>query len=515
MKNPRQDAGKITLAIISLFMTLCMSGCGGGGDTQASTTLGQITGFGSVIVNGIRFTRKGGLADDRVKLWFENNTSAGEESLRVGMIVTIKGAVNTAAGIGEYESIEFLPEIRGPLDDNGVDLANNRVTVMGWPIQVGADTSFENFRDLADLHEDLQAKRHPELEISGNLDGVGTLHATRIAYKAEDFITGIAVIKGKIATASVAGGAASGSFTIGGVTVNFATTALGPDTGTADIAPGTLVEVRGALKDAVVTAFRVAKPRAVSDALVNDHVVVKGIAVGGVTDDTFGLAGPNGTVTVATGGASFVKGGGAAASDIVRAGASLEVEGSLRGDGSIAAGRVSIAAERNFKLEGNAAAAGAFNATTGILTLNGVPVTVTATTRLIDQDDDAGHPLQLSSIVAGNHLRIDGMVDGTAYRFTASQVQRTIDGVISSIQGPVTAFAIPKLTLMGAITVDTSAIGQAASFRDNRTGEALPFAGRDAFFAALTADGLTVVKAMGTGSAPAMDATDVEIEMPP
>jgi len=40
------------------------------------------------------------------------------------------------------------------------------------------------------------------------------------------------------------------------------------------------------------------------------------------------------------------------------------------------------------------------------------------------------------------------------------------------------------------------------------------FSGRDAFFAALTSDGLTVVKANGTMVGTTMNASDVEIEQP-
>ncbi len=60
------------------------SGSGGdlGSSTSVSSASGEIAGFGSVIVNGIEFTRKPGLADDRVKLLFSNFSGAGEDRLR-------------------------------------------------------------------------------------------------------------------------------------------------------------------------------------------------------------------------------------------------------------------------------------------------------------------------------------------------------------------------------------------------------------------------------------------------
>src|SRR6185369_9148578 len=133
------------------------------------------------------FTRKGGLADDRVKLRFDNITSASEGSLRVGMNVKVRGHFNTATGTGEYESIEFQPDVRGPLDTNGVDTAAGTITVMGRKVQVGANTNFDGVRDITEINSELQLGKHPELEISGNLDDAGVLRATRIARKSLDF----------------------------------------------------------------------------------------------------------------------------------------------------------------------------------------------------------------------------------------------------------------------------------------------------------------------------------------
>jgi hypothetical protein len=63
----------VTFLLPSLVLLFALSGCGGenivvagggGGISGTGATSGQIIGFGSVIVNGIKFTRKAGLADD-------------------------------------------------------------------------------------------------------------------------------------------------------------------------------------------------------------------------------------------------------------------------------------------------------------------------------------------------------------------------------------------------------------------------------------------------------------------
>jgi Domain of unknown function (DUF5666) len=510
--TPIRDMARAILPIMALlaFLSGCSGGGGGGGITGTGVITGQITGFDSVIVNGVKFSRKAGLADDRVKLGFENITNAAENSLRIGMIVNIRGTVDSSAGTGEYESIEFQPEIRGPLDSAGVDLVNNRVRVMGRDIQVEANTTFDSVRDLAEINGELQAGNRPELEISGNLDNAaGVLHATRIARKAVNFVSGTVEIKGKISTA------ASGSFTIGSVTVDFTADALGHNTVAADIAAGTVVEVKGTWNAGVITATRIEKKNAV-EAETNDNIRIKGTAGSSVVDNTFTLNGPNGAITVNTASASFSKGGEFASSLIVTAGATLQVEGSLQANGSINATRVSVEVEKTVKVEGDAAA-GSFDATANTLFLNGVTVFITSTTRLVDSN---GKTLVMGSIAAGNHLQMVGVLDSASGRVNASQVQRTAppSQPVSFIQGPVSSKVVTTLTILG-ISVNVGVIDQAKDFLDNRLGTKTPFdttlAGSlTRFLAAVTTDGLTVVKARGTVTGGVMTATEVELEQP-
>jgi uncharacterized protein DUF5666 len=505
--------------LLSIFLLVGLTACSGGGSDSTSNgsgdikvASGTIIGFGSVIVNGIEFSRKAGLADDRVKLLFEDKTSASENSLFIGMTVNIRGTIDNATGKGEYESIEFQPELRGPLDS--VDTTAGTLTIMGRQIQVDTNTSFDS--GISGLSDIIQAGNNPELEISGNLDNsTGILHATRIARKALDFNARpekTVQIKGKIVPGSVVSGASSGSFTIGTVSVNFTSAELGSNTTITDIAADSVVEVKGVLNGAgnVITASRIEKKKAV-DAGVNDSVKLKGTANGGVVGDTFTISGPNGAITVNvnvnTAKTIFQKNGATATATIVTAGATLEVEGILQGDGSVAATKVYLEVEKTVKLEGNAAA-GAFNA--GTLTLNGVPVIISATTRLLDISD---LPLDPASIAVDDHLQISGIFDSSNNKVTASQVQRTSGKKgVTFIQGPVTATASPRLTLIGIITVDTSGVVQATGFGDSRTGTAVKFSGQAAFFAALTSDGFTVVKAKGTVSETTLSATEVELE---
>jgi hypothetical protein len=516
---------KNIIRALSLFLLIGLAACSGSKSTDSGdikVASGSIIGFGSVIVNGVEFSRKPGLADDRVTLGFENITSASEKDLRIGMTVNIRGTINNATSTGEYESIEFQPELRGPLDSDGVDTTAGTLTVMGRTVKVDTNsTNFESISsDLATIKSELQAGKQPELEISGNLDNRdGVLHATRIARKAPDFNAlpvKIVQIKGNIAPDSVIGGASSGTFAIGTAKVNFTAAGLGSNPTIADIASGSVVEVKGVLNEnGTITASQIKKKNPV-DAVVNDIVKIKGISNGGAGGNTFTIDGPNGAITVNIATASFQKDGAAATPAITTDGATLEIEGILRPDGSVAATKVNLEVEKTVKLEGNTTE-GAFNAGTQVLTLNGVPVTIiSATTRLLDEDGLLLDPASIASIASGTHLQIVALFNRTTNKVTASQVQIITGNKerVTIIQGPVTATASPKLTLMGTIIVDTSKVDPALDFGDNRTGTVKRFSSQDVFFAALTCDGFTTVKAKGTIVGTTMSANEVELEPP-
>lgn len=486
-------------------LAFSLSGCASSGSSSADTdsekktaavTTGTITGFGSVIVNGVKFSRKTGLPDDRVKLRFENNTSASENNLRIGMIVTVKGAVNTGAGIGEYDSIEFQPETRGPLDTASVDTATNTLTVMGRTVKVDAGTSFDSIRDLAELKSEHDLGNRPELEISGTLDSSGVLHATRIGRKSAHFTAGAVEIKGTIAASPAP---TTDGFSIGSRAIVVDNGTVFRDMVRSDIAAGLMVEVKGNLNAGVFTATKVERKNAV-EAEVEDNVHIKGTAAGPVAGNVFILNGSNGAITVDTASALFISNKAVATAAIVAAGVTLEVEGTLQADGSVKATKISVEMENSVKLEGNALA-NAYSAGTATLTLNGVTVAITTVTRLIDRN---GVPLNPGSIVAGDHLQISGVLDKVTGAVSASQIQRTSPSSSSSIKGPVSSVASPALVILG-VTVNTNSV--TTQFRESDD-IVLTQAG---FFAAVI-PGVTVVKAKGAVSGTTMTAVEIEIE---
>lgn len=178
MKHLKFATSALALAVLA--------GCGGGGNTddpiatnQTSKTIqGVISGFGSVIVNGVHYdVSKANLTAD--------GTPITEADLKVGMVVKIKGKGNSD-GTGEALELEFDNDVEGPI--TRIDLANNQIDVMGKTISIDKSTVFDDV-DLDTL------TLGTVVEASGHFDASGTILASYIGasdeteYEIKGYIT--------------------------------------------------------------------------------------------------------------------------------------------------------------------------------------------------------------------------------------------------------------------------------------------------------------------------------------
>src|SRR5512139_368734 len=118
-------------ALVLLSMTV-LAACGGGtttaGGGSGGTGIGPVSGFGSVIVNGVKY------ATDNANIVVGGAENRPESDLKVGMRVRVEGAFSTTDNTGTAKRIEVLREVRGPVDDNGVDNVLNRLRVAGQTV---------------------------------------------------------------------------------------------------------------------------------------------------------------------------------------------------------------------------------------------------------------------------------------------------------------------------------------------------------------------------------------------
>ena len=142
---------------LPLLATFCVTAavliaCGGGGSDSSNASgntasasgtsfaSGPITGFGSVIVNGVRFDDSGATVSD------DDAVAHLKDDLKLGMVAEVDGSgiVSDDQGgrRGLARAIVFRSEVVGPVDS--VDKAARTLSVLGQVVEVTDTTVFDN-----------------------------------------------------------------------------------------------------------------------------------------------------------------------------------------------------------------------------------------------------------------------------------------------------------------------------------------------------------------------------------
>jgi Domain of unknown function (DUF5666) len=120
------------------FAAALVAGCGGGGGDTATTSSfarGPITGFGSIIVNGIAFDESSASVTD------EEGVSQGRSALKLGMQVEVEGsAIDRPNASAKAMRVRFGSEIVGPAVD--INAGAGSFTVLGQKVLVSSTTVF-------------------------------------------------------------------------------------------------------------------------------------------------------------------------------------------------------------------------------------------------------------------------------------------------------------------------------------------------------------------------------------
>ena len=218
-----------------LGSALLMAGCGGGGggsptaSVQAggtgSSASGAITGFGSIIVGGVRFD------DSAASIQDDDGAGLKSGDLKLGMVVRIKGGKKTDDGTSiraNADSIEVHSELQGPVDS----VTPTSIVVLGQTVKISATTFFEDGITAATLVAGTIVEVHGFVDPATN-----TLTATRIERKPN---AKVFKLQGTVSALNTA----TKTFTIGTLTISYLTAVL-PSSLT--LANGSVVRVRLAL----------------------------------------------------------------------------------------------------------------------------------------------------------------------------------------------------------------------------------------------------------------------------
>ncbi|MEO8805330.1 MAG: DUF5666 domain-containing protein [Burkholderiaceae bacterium] len=124
--------------LMSLFLVACGGGVesgGTGGNASASYASGPITGFGSVIVGGVRFEDTSAAVTDA------DGEARSRDDLKLGMTITVRGTPIAVDGSSAATSIVFGSAIVGPV--SAIDVNAATLTVLGQSVDVLPTTVFE------------------------------------------------------------------------------------------------------------------------------------------------------------------------------------------------------------------------------------------------------------------------------------------------------------------------------------------------------------------------------------
>lgn len=231
--------------LISIVVSAALAGCSSGTTDTSDTTVGVITGFGSVYVNGVEYETNGTSFDI-------DEANGSENDLAVGQVVTLKGSVNADGATGTATNISFADNVEGVViaaiiaaDGTGT------LDVMGQTVTVTATTMFDT--DVVSIADMASISAGNLVEVSGYSMGDGNIVATHIEVKAAAFSGQEMEVKGLVS--SLDSGAKT--FNIGSLVVEYGSAIMDLEGKT--LVNGLYVEAKTvtALAGYIMTASRV------------------------------------------------------------------------------------------------------------------------------------------------------------------------------------------------------------------------------------------------------------------
>ena len=235
------------LALSPIMLSLMLAACGGSSGDSASNNSssaasvasnglaqGMITGFGSVIVNGVHYDVSAGAIEI-------DGESLVESDLNVGQFVRITGKLNSDGKTGQALKLEGESQLIGPI--TSIDLDAGTLVALGQTILFTADTFFADELTAAELQVgDI-------IKVSSYLNAEEMMVATRIALKSEQS-NGSVQLTGDIENLDTA----NMTFEINGTLVNYQNATLAALRG-AVLENGLKLRVIGRFEEGVLVAI--------------------------------------------------------------------------------------------------------------------------------------------------------------------------------------------------------------------------------------------------------------------
>lgn len=468
-------------------LLLGLGACGGGGgdstwtptptpSTVGVTSVGTISGFGSVYVNGVRY-------DTACVAVTMDDQPATVEQLRIGQYVEVKGHMHDYPSVSDAsaEVIRYHNVLEGPVAS--IDLAGGSFVAMGQTVLVSLETVFGDGIDPAAL-DGLAVG--DVVEVSGLVPVDGIVHATRIdvlpdggPYDVSGYVTAVA--------------AAEHRFDVNALAVDYSSANI-EDFPSGAPAVGDLVLVKGFtfLADGTFVATRVElRSDDFLGAGPGDVVEVEGEVAGFVSITDFAVADRQVTTTPTT---VYEHGTAADLAD----GVQVKVVGLSTTAGVVVAHKIAFREVSDVRLVGQLEAIGPG----GALTLLGVPATTDEATTYQDMSTLALREFGLDDLAVGDWLDLRGYeTPAGSGQVIATRVVRIDPATGVRVRGPFRDPARPNFDVLTVLVATTDAT------KFVRDGVKLT---PDTFYTLATGE---LVEAWGTWNASVLTAERVEIKV--
>ena len=432
--------GIVAAGLVAGLVVACGGGGGGNfaGIDRLGVTTGTINGFGSIIVNGVRYSTTGTTFD------IDDSGSGTQADLKVGQQVTIRWSSSDDGVTRRAETVSYDDSVEGPIAS--IDLLTQSLVILGQVVLVDGATSFDDGispRDLTGLSVG------EFVEVSGLIDGNGAVRATRI--EGVDASDDGLEVRGLIESLNTF----DKTFIINGLTVDYSQVINPPA-----LSDGLFVEVEGEafnVGTGTLTADKVEpEDDNISGADDGDEGEVEGYITTFASATSFTVSG----VAVTTNGQTIYEDGTFDPVAANNVNIKVEVEGEVNASGVLVARKVEFKSGDSIdgRVSGNVA--GTPGATT--FSVAGVTVTVSAETRFEDQTGAVDQGFGLDDINAGDYVEVRG-APGTGAALTAIIVERDDASAEGLLRGAASSIASPNLSVLGVPVITNGG----TQFRDS------------------------------------------------
>jgi hypothetical protein len=465
-------------AVAGAAVVAVLGSCGGGGGggqdgvtpppPAGITVTGAITGFGSLYVNGVRFTTSA--ADIEI-----DGAKATQADLKVGQVVDIKGTMQD--GSAKADVVRYNHNLEGPVTAiDGLTLV-----AMGQTVRVGSDTSLGDPVTINPDRIEIEGLALGDVvQVSGLIAEDGSIEATRVDLRVKD---------GAYDVYGTASGVNEGqkTFFINALLVDYSSANI-EDFPSGAPADGDLVKVTGLdfgdLDEFIATKVELRYDPAVMPK-AGDMVNLQGVITDFESATEFVVAGFPVTTTSAT-----VYENGTVAD--LAADVEVCVVGTLDASGVLVATRIRFHVESSVRMVSTVSAIDVAGAR---LTVFGLQVSTDRNTRFEDESAAAVEPLGLGDLHTGDWVDVRGYEDpADSGKVYATRIERIDDLAANGhrMRGPLRNPAQPDFDIL---TVAVRTTGDTLFRQETVPGEPAVKLDAAAFFAL---DEETLVEAWGT-----------------